>query len=105
MGESGRFDGEIDLPGGSFSRLLLSTDDAEHNHLFMYPSQSPPPLFSANTPKMLCFGDFASETTQRHPSSTAKLNLFNPPISHVSLSLSLSRHAFVGFGRFRYGWL
>lgn len=85
MGESGgSFDGEIDLPGGSFSRLLLSTDDAEHNNfLSMYPSPSPPPLFSANTPNMLCFGDFVSETqpTQQHH-STGKLNLCNPPISH-----------------------
>lgn len=72
MGENGGIDGEIDLPGGSFSRLLLSVEDVEQSFV-VYSSVSPPPppLFSVNTPKMLCFGDFGSETTQ--PNSTDTL--------------------------------
>ncbi|XP_074275493.1 uncharacterized protein LOC141599401 isoform X4 [Silene latifolia] len=56
MGESGEFNmGNIDLPGGSFSRLLLSTASTIDD----LPQSSP--LFSSNTPKMLCFGDLSSQ--------------------------------------------
>ncbi|KAK9677752.1 hypothetical protein RND81_11G164700 [Saponaria officinalis] len=67
MGESGGFNGEIDVPGGSFSRLLLSPDD-----IIERSCQPSHPLFSNKTPKMLCFGDFTSEMS--HISSPSSAN-------------------------------
>lgn len=82
MGEKGRFDGEIQLPGGSFSRLLLSSDDVEDKTLCLHS-----PLFSCNTPKMLCFGDFNSKITPKLTLSTVndKITVSN---SNVSFSFS-----------------
>lgn len=82
MGEKGRFEGEIQLPGGSFSRLLLSSDDVEDKTLCLHS-----PLFSCNTPKMLCFGDFNSKITPKVTLSTVndKITVSN---SNVSFSFS-----------------
>lgn len=65
MGENKGFEGEIQLPGGSFSRLLLSSDDVEEKPLCAHSSVPHTPLFSCNTPKMLCFGDFSSKITPK----------------------------------------
>ncbi|KAL9244952.1 hypothetical protein vseg_018665 [Gypsophila vaccaria] len=74
MGESGGFNGEIELPGGSFSRLLLLPDDIIEP-TSSYSSSSSSVLFSSNTPKMLCFGDFTCanvSTTLHHHNTTNK---------------------------------
>ncbi|CAO2813974.1 unnamed protein product [Amaranthus hypochondriacus] len=74
MGEKGGFKGDINLPGGSFSKLLLSSsDDAEENSIYV---PVLPPLFSSTTPKMLCFGDF--QKSKSKPKLSANTNITTP---------------------------
>ncbi|KAL2939163.1 hypothetical protein RDABS01_023737, partial [Bienertia sinuspersici] len=82
MGENnGGFEGEIHLPGGSFSRLLLSSDDVEEKALSLDSSVSQTPLFSSTTPKMLCFGDFSSKVT---PKSTLTTSINNTNLTSTN---------------------
>ncbi|GAB4852852.1 hypothetical protein Ancab_017049 [Ancistrocladus abbreviatus] len=65
------FDRGSNLPGGSFSRLLLSDHEGDSSGNGFSSS-----FFSVNTPKMLCFGDFSPENemgfTQISPRITQK---------------------------------
>ncbi|XP_021753426.1 transcription factor bHLH113-like [Chenopodium quinoa] len=81
MGENGGKEGEIHLPGGSFSRLLLSLEDVEEKG-FSVDSPVSPTLFSSNTPNMLCFGDFISKTTPKFSLTTANTNNLTPSNSN-----------------------
>ena len=89
MGESGN----IDLPGGSFSRLLFSIDDdINNNESHSNNNDDNNLLFSSNTPKMLCFGDFGSQFSPSFTSSS---------VNSITITLLLSNDGVVTSRGFR----
>lgn len=89
MGENGGIGGGIDLPGGSFSRLLLSSDDVEEKCFSVDSSVFPTPLFSSNTPNMLCFGDFISKNTPLFTLTGGNITNLTTSTTHSNVSFSL----------------
>ncbi|XP_057527359.1 transcription factor bHLH113-like isoform X2 [Amaranthus tricolor] len=90
MAEKGGFKGDINLPGGSFSKLLLSSsDDVEESSIYV---PVLPPLFSSTTPKMLCFGDFKSKNKPKLSANTNITTPINNKRTNWSGSGEESRH-------------
>ncbi|KAL8129236.1 hypothetical protein V2J09_018391 [Rumex salicifolius] len=85
------FDQGVNLPGGgSFSRLLLSDDVVSP---FSFPVSPPPSsctsLFSLDTPKMLCFGDFC-EGDDFGSSQITSHSVSSSPVSKSSSNASIN---------------
>ncbi|KAL8143712.1 hypothetical protein V2J09_016744 [Rumex salicifolius] len=102
------FDMEGSLPGGSFSRLLLSDDAVEEDEkqsesraspfgcyyspVFTSPrasSSSSSSLFSPDTPKMLCFGDFYKDDEMGGSLITSQ-TVSSSPVSKSSSNASIT---------------